>query len=200
MDFEVFRQLSARTICPQEKALERIQTDPVRLVQLLHSVIGMMGELGELAAALEKHIWYCQPLDVVNILEEIGDKFWYLAEALTALGADGDRVLQANIDKLKKRFPEKYTDEQALESNRNRQAERVELELMAQQGWDVLNQVHKTLAEIARSRGVRFVDMSGMDVDIESIPLSKAEEILAEIEKNLKEEQMIRPFPPNPAA
>ena len=128
MNANEYQKQAARTICPQPKALDRIKAKPHLLTQLLHAVIGKMGELGELACALEKHIWHGQDLDIVNILEEFGDDSWYTAEGLAALSADFDKVLSSNIEKLRKRFPDKYTDYDAEEKNRNREAERRILE------------------------------------------------------------------------
>jgi hypothetical protein len=50
-----------------------------------HAFIGMLGELGELADAWKKHTLYEQPLDMKNILEELGDFRFYLQVGLTEL-------------------------------------------------------------------------------------------------------------------
>jgi len=66
------------------------------------------------------------PLDLVNVLEEFGDINWYEAIASSATGIKLDDVLNANIDKLKKRFPEKFTSDEA--NNRDLTTERDTLE------------------------------------------------------------------------
>ena len=48
-----------------------------------------------------------------NILKELGDIAWYLAEAATALDMDLEDILQANIEKLKKRYPEGFSSERS---------------------------------------------------------------------------------------
>ena len=40
--------------------------------------------------------------------KELGDIAWYLAEAATALDLSLEEILQANIEKLKKRYPEGF--------------------------------------------------------------------------------------------
>ena len=40
-----------------------------------------------------------------KLKKELGDCCWMIAEACTALGFDLEDVMQTNIDKLKKRFP-----------------------------------------------------------------------------------------------
>lgn len=58
-------------------------------------------------------MFYGKPLDVENLKEEIGDALWYLAILCRGLNVDlGDMGAQV-IEKLKKRYPDKYTDEAA---------------------------------------------------------------------------------------
>lgn len=80
---------------------------------LMHSAFGLAGEAGEFVDAVKKDIVYGKPLDQENLLEELGDILWYVALACETLGVDMDYVAVQNIDKLKKRYPEKYTDELA---------------------------------------------------------------------------------------
>lgn len=84
-----------------------------RYMDLIHAALGASGEVGELTDAIKKHVIYEQPLDVANIVEEIGDTLWYLALMLTHLGYDMEFVMEQNIAKLKKRYPEKYSDQAA---------------------------------------------------------------------------------------
>lgn len=122
---------AARTICPQEQVEQILHRDP-RLAQLLHSIVGMMGELGELAGAIEKHLWYGQQLDYGNLWEEFGDVAWYLAEGASSMKWDLNAILASNLKKLKKRYPERYTDHHA--ANRDLAAERATLAQNGQ-GW-----------------------------------------------------------------
>lgn len=45
--------------------------------QLIHAQLGMLTEVGELVDAFKREMAYGKPLDAVNIVEEIGDVFWY---------------------------------------------------------------------------------------------------------------------------
>lgn len=82
---------------------------------LIHALLGMCSETGEFADALKKHIIYNQPLDVLNLREELGDKLWYITLACSALGIQLGEVMSDNITKLKLRYPEKFTEELAKE-------------------------------------------------------------------------------------
>lgn len=97
-----------------------------KTVDLLHAAIGMSTESGEFLDALKKHLFYGKPLDFVNLAEELGDMCWYVAVALNALGLTFEDVQQSNINKLRARYPEKFTAE--LAENRDLVAERTLLE------------------------------------------------------------------------
>lgn len=109
-----YQDSAARTICPQTPAVGRLMTDP-QLVQLNHALVGLTGEIGELHQLLEKHLWYGQPLDKVKMFEEYGDALWYVCEGLSALGFELGRVMEANLKKLKVRYPSKFTEGAAAE-------------------------------------------------------------------------------------
>lgn len=128
MDSNEYQKLAARTECDQGKAYQRIASGEQVFTRLNHAILGMTGEVGELAAAIERWIHYGKPLDTVNVKEELGDLLWYIALACNAMGFDLSRVMSLNIEKLQRRYPERYTDEAADEENRDRQAERAVLE------------------------------------------------------------------------
>jgi NTP pyrophosphatase (non-canonical NTP hydrolase) len=123
-----YQQLASRTICPQMEVAERLnkESNLEKTLMLYHSVVGMTGEVGELATAVEKTCWYGSELDRLNVIEELGDVLWYVAEACTALDVDLEWVMSINIRKLEERYPEKYQQESAL--NRNLDKERKVLE------------------------------------------------------------------------
>jgi NTP pyrophosphatase (non-canonical NTP hydrolase) len=91
--------------------MKRLSTP--EMTRLLHAAIGMQTESAELSDALKKHIYYGKPLDKVNLIEELGDQFWYLAIMCDALGTTFEEVQQININKLKARYPDKFTQEKA---------------------------------------------------------------------------------------
>jgi len=93
--------------------VERAKADH-RLSRILHAMIGMATETGELQDAVKKHLIYGKPLDLVNVMEECGDTLWYIALALDASGFTFEHCMKRNIEKLRTRFPEKFTQAQAL--------------------------------------------------------------------------------------
>ena len=74
-------------------AILGIYTEAVELVELLYQAMTAEGEIGK----GELHF-------------ETGDLLWYIS----LLGLDIDRVMEDNIDKLKKRYPEKFDADRAI--------------------------------------------------------------------------------------
>lgn len=95
-------------------------------LEILHGAIGLATESGEVLDVMKKHIYYNKPIDTVNVAEEVGDVLWYCALILRNLGMTFEQVAQMNINKLEKRFPEKFTEEQAMQ--RDLFTERAQLE------------------------------------------------------------------------
>lgn len=106
-----------------EKIRERLDD---KMIRVLHAAIGIGTEAGELQDAVKKAIFYGKPLDITNVEEELGDLLWYFAVLCDALGLDPAVIMGRNIAKLRARFPDKFSDEQAL--NRNLPIERLILE------------------------------------------------------------------------
>ncbi len=93
---------------------------------LLHGAIGLATEAGEMLDAVKRALFYGADLDRTNLIEELGDLEWYMAVIRDALGVDQEEVQRINVEKLRARYPEKFTRVHALE--RNLDAERDVLE------------------------------------------------------------------------
>jgi len=97
--------------------------------QLIHSILGIAGESGELVELLLEGL-YSDEFDTVNLFEELGDIFWFL-HIPYKLAEDPDlnkyqNTLRANLVKLDKRYKKKFSNEQAI--NRDLDQERKILE------------------------------------------------------------------------
>lgn len=66
---ENYRELATRTECEYSESLVERAKENVRL---LHAVLGLGGEIAELREAIKND-------DQLNVLEELGDCYWYLA-------------------------------------------------------------------------------------------------------------------------
>jgi len=107
-----------------DKIRERLNDEV--LIDLLHAGIGLATEAGEFLDGLKKYVFYGKSLDATNLVEEAGDSEWYIAIALDRLHVKMNAMLQINIDKLATRYPNKFTEDSAI--NRDLDAERKILE------------------------------------------------------------------------
>ena len=117
-----FKEYTEKVKKTEMKDYSKVKVNP----RLLHAVMGMGDEMGEIHSQFKKHWLYGKNLDVVNIIEELGDFLWFSALMMDELGIDFEKVLSTNIEKLKKRYQDEFTVEKF--TNRNTDAERKVLE------------------------------------------------------------------------
>ena len=89
-------------------------------MELLHHALGKVTEAIEVFEAVADYVLKDKELDKVNLLEEVGDNFWYDAGILRLLQKTFEDAMEPNIEKLQIRYPGKFTEEHAL----NRDLER----------------------------------------------------------------------------
>ena len=82
---------------------------------LVHAIMGLSGEVGELLNPIKNVLVPNKELDMDNIVEELGDIEFYLEMLRQELDLTREFILVKNISKLEKRYPTKYTDKDALE-------------------------------------------------------------------------------------
>lgn len=90
----------------------------------LHCLLGIITESGEIGEIMLKAL-DGQGIDPVNLQEEMADINWYQAVANKHQNLDFYQGLTNNANKLRLRFPNKFTEEDA--DNRNLEAEREQL-------------------------------------------------------------------------
>jgi len=81
---------------------------------LTNGVLGLSGESGECADRVKKHLFQGHELDTEKLANELGDVAWYLAVTAEAIGMDLETVLQMNVDKLYKRYPDGFSAERSI--------------------------------------------------------------------------------------
>ena len=97
------------------KSMDTLQED------LLHMTLGIAGESGELVDAVKKYWAYGKPLNVNNVIEELGDLLFYIQGMLSTVTRQGalspetlEDLMITNMDKLTKRYPTGYSDAAAI--------------------------------------------------------------------------------------
>ena len=104
MEINEYQELAMRTVNP------RLDKRDV----LINSVMGLCGESGEAIDIVKKWFAHGHELDTEHLKKELGDIAWYLAEAAYALDMKLGDILEANIEKLKKRYPEGFDKERSV--------------------------------------------------------------------------------------
>lgn len=82
--------------------------------QLTTACLGLAGETGEFCEHVKKYLYHGHPLDYKELEKEVGDILWYVALAARAIGCSLNYIANENIDKLRIRYPEKFSTERSL--------------------------------------------------------------------------------------
>lgn len=98
------------------------QTGPNIDIDILHAIVGISTESGEILDVAKKSMFYGKPVDYTNLDEEMGDVLWYIGVYCYARGVKIEQLMDQNIAKLRARFPNKFTEFDA--NNRDLQTER----------------------------------------------------------------------------
>ena len=83
--------------------------DDADLSRLLTAALGISSEAGEFTEVVKKIIFQGKPYNEDNIFHlkrELGDIFWYIAQACMALDTNFEEILEMNYEKLSARYPE----------------------------------------------------------------------------------------------
>ena len=94
--------------------------------RLAHAIIGISTEAVELCEALIASITTGQPIDIINVLEELFDILWYVFIAHDATNTAVTQTLDRGFAKLKARYADKFDSARA--HTRDLATERVILE------------------------------------------------------------------------
>jgi NTP pyrophosphatase (non-canonical NTP hydrolase) len=81
----------------------------IDMARLMTALIGMMAESGEFAEVVKKKVFQADSKfsddEVFHMKRELGDVLWYWVQGCKALGFTPDEVMDENIRKLEKRYP-----------------------------------------------------------------------------------------------
>ncbi len=81
----------------------------VDMARLMTALIGMMAESGEFAEVVKKKVFQADSKfsndEIFHMKRELGDVLWYWVQGCKALGFTPDEVMDENIRKLEKRYP-----------------------------------------------------------------------------------------------
>ena len=86
-----------------------LDREGANIERLLTRGVGIKAEGGEFLEIIKKMVFQGKPWNEDNrehLIIELGDLMWYVAQATQALGISMEEVLDTNIRKLSKRYPD----------------------------------------------------------------------------------------------
>jgi NTP pyrophosphatase (non-canonical NTP hydrolase) len=89
---------------------KRMEGPEAEIHNLLHAAVGVSGEAGELLDAIKKSWIYHKPLNDHNVMEECGDALFYIQMICNHYGITITDLVEQNMEKLRKRYPDGYSD------------------------------------------------------------------------------------------
>jgi NTP pyrophosphatase (non-canonical NTP hydrolase) len=101
---EDFQTISQRTM----------STDLTKKELVTLCAMGISGEAGEVTDYLKKVIFHNHEADKDIIKKELGDVLWYIANLATVYDLGLTEIMQANVDKLRNRYPEGFSTEKSI--------------------------------------------------------------------------------------
>lgn len=81
---------------------------------VLNGALGLAGEAGEVVDLIKKYLYQGHPLDKEKLVNELGDVCWYVAVLADGLGYRLEDVMQGNVEKLRKRYPNGFDASRSL--------------------------------------------------------------------------------------
>lgn len=98
-----------------QQAAERTRNrDLTAQERQVYAILGLASEAGEVADLLKKRIGHARGIAKDDLVAELGDVAWYLAETASAFGLDLDAILERNVSKLQARYPEGFSTAASL--------------------------------------------------------------------------------------
>lgn len=104
MDANEYQRLAGRTLIDRPDF--EVTDDELMIVW---NAVGLAGEAGEVAELVKKGIFHQHGFDRAKLAKELGDVLWYVAALATRANLSMDDIMQANIDKLRQRYPSGYS-------------------------------------------------------------------------------------------
>ena len=103
MRMDEYQTMAARTI--------NTELQPVEMI--LHALHGMSAEIGEIHGIYQKS-YQGHEVNEDDLKKELGDLCWFVAEYCTAKGWELEDVLHMNINKLRGRYPQGFSEERSI--------------------------------------------------------------------------------------
>lgn len=124
---------------------------------LVGHALGVAGEAGEVADLIKKWTLHGHPRDHAKLMKELGDVLWYVVAIGADCGISLGEIAQTNVDKLRARYPNGFTQADSIE-RRDVRAKRSR-GAGERNGNAVLTDKQREAAIVMRAEGRTFVEI-----------------------------------------
>lgn len=76
--------------------------------------LGVTGEAGEVADIIKKALFHAHSLDTDQLVLELGDILWYIANIAELVQVPLGEVMQRNIKKVRDRYPNGFSPQASI--------------------------------------------------------------------------------------
>lgn len=118
---EKAKAIKAHIAMTKYRAMVKRLQAPILLLNLpqtedivLHAILGIGDESGELISIVKRHLVYGEVYSGEHIKEELGDLFHYMMYFMIEYDWTLEDIMRANTEKLTKRYPDGFNTEDAL--------------------------------------------------------------------------------------
>ena len=98
----------------QKLAMRTNKPEATQEQNLINGCLGLAGEAGEVCDIVKKYMFQGHNLETQKIVDELSDVLWYIALTAQGVGCDLDSIMEHNINKLKKRYPNGFEAERSI--------------------------------------------------------------------------------------
>lgn len=99
-----YQRLAGRTLLDRPDAVYSDEE-----IMFVWNSLKLCGEAGEIAEHIGKGVFHRHGIDRDMLIKELGDVLWYVAALCTKLDVPMSEVMDRNIAKLSKRYPDGYS-------------------------------------------------------------------------------------------
>ncbi|WP_418999318.1 nucleoside triphosphate pyrophosphohydrolase family protein [Agathobaculum sp.] len=99
---------------PNEYQRKAMRTATGKCYDATNAALGIAGEAGEVADEVKKFTFQGHDWNPSRVVEELGDVLWYVALMADLLNVPLEYVMQTNIEKLERRYPDGFSNEASV--------------------------------------------------------------------------------------
>jgi len=101
----------------QNLSKRTMNSDQTYKEELSNYGLGLGGECGEVCDLIKKSLYHGHKWDIEHLKKELGDVLFYLTAIATKEGLTLEEIANVNIEKLRVRYPDGFSQEKSINRN-----------------------------------------------------------------------------------